>query len=40
MNLPDIDWSVVGGYLVYLGTACLLALPIAWNRGKGPAVRA
>ena len=35
MNLPDIDWSVVGGHLVYLGIAYLLALPIAWNREKG-----
>ncbi|MEJ2514800.1 MAG: MgtC/SapB family protein [Gammaproteobacteria bacterium] len=35
MSLPDIDWALVGGHLVYLGIAYVLALPIAWNREKG-----
>lgn len=35
MSLPQIDWGVVAGHLVYLGIAYVLALPIAWNRERG-----
>ncbi len=35
MDMPDINWTLVGGHLVSLGIAYVLALPIAWNREHG-----
>lgn len=31
-NIFDIDWRVIGTSLAQIGTAYLLALPVAWDR--------
>lgn len=34
--MMGIDFTVIGHHLGLLGAAYLLALPVAWNREKGP----